>query len=101
MLEGFSASGFLVQSPCGPRKSGIPESVEMPAPVSTTIRRAASIQLRTVAIAALSSCIAQIVPAIESPLNRERRRGEDHLSGVEARGGRDRDVPRRAARAGG
>ena len=34
------------QAPCGPRKSGMPDSVEMPAPVSTTTRRAASIQVR-------------------------------------------------------
>src|SRR5688500_5664082 len=36
MLDIFSASGFFVHSPCGPRKSGIPESVEMPAPLNTT-----------------------------------------------------------------
>ena len=30
-------AGFLVHTPCGPRKSGMPDSVEMPAPVSTTI----------------------------------------------------------------
>src|SRR5215468_3538531 len=44
MVDIFSASGFLVHTPCGPRKSGMPESVEMPAPVSTTTRRASSIQ---------------------------------------------------------
>src|SRR5687768_5893023 len=44
MLDIFSASGFLVHTPWGPRKSGMPESVEMPAPVRTTTRRAASIQ---------------------------------------------------------
>src|SRR5437660_1023099 len=47
MLESFSASGFLVHTPCGPRKSGMPESVEMPAPVRTTMRRAAATQLLT------------------------------------------------------
>src|SRR5438445_586659 len=47
MLESFSASGFLVHTPCGPRKSGMPESVEMPAPVRTTMRPAASTQPRT------------------------------------------------------
>src|SRR5262249_46994299 len=41
MVASFSASGFFVQTPWGPRKSGIPDSVEMPAPVSATIRRAA------------------------------------------------------------
>ena len=34
MFEAFSAWGFLVQTPFGPRKSGMPESVEMPAPCS-------------------------------------------------------------------
>ena len=38
---GHRADGSLVHRPFGPRKSGIPESVEMPAPVSTTTRRAA------------------------------------------------------------
>src|SRR5215475_10505794 len=38
MVASFSASGFFVQTPFGPRKSGIPDSVEMPAPVSTTVR---------------------------------------------------------------
>src|SRR5215467_15642615 len=33
------APGFRVHSPCGPRKSGIPESVEIPAPVSTVTAR--------------------------------------------------------------
>src|SRR5688500_2122502 len=47
MFDIFSASGFFVHTPCGPRKSGIPESVEIPAPVSTTTRRAPSIQVRT------------------------------------------------------
>src|SRR5262245_43601974 len=50
MVDIFSASGFFVHTPCGPRKSGMPESVEMPAPVSTTTRFASSIQLRTVSI---------------------------------------------------
>ena len=37
MFEAFSASGFFVQTPLGPLKSGIPESVLIPAPVSITI----------------------------------------------------------------
>src|SRR5438067_12390906 len=44
MLDCFSASGFFVHTPCGPRKSGMPESVEMPAPVSATTRSASAIQ---------------------------------------------------------
>src|SRR3954470_975170 len=47
MVDIFSASGFLVHTPCGPRKSGMPESVEIPAPVRTTTRCASSIQLLT------------------------------------------------------
>src|SRR5262249_59279982 len=47
MFESFSASGFFVHTPCGPRKSGTPDSVEIPAPVSATTRDAASIQPRT------------------------------------------------------
>lgn len=44
MFDAFSAAGLRVQIPFGPRKSGIPESVEMPAPVSTTIRSAVAIR---------------------------------------------------------
>src|ERR1043165_9333377 len=47
MFDIFSAAGFLVHTPCGPRKSGMPESVEMPAPVSTTTRRACPTQVLT------------------------------------------------------
>src|ERR1035438_2661607 len=39
MSESFSAFGFRVHKPWGPRKSGIPDSVEMPAPVNATTRR--------------------------------------------------------------
>ena len=35
-------AGFFVHTPFGPRKSGMPESVEMPAPVSTVIRSASA-----------------------------------------------------------
>ncbi len=38
MWAAFSAAGSLVQRPCGPRKSWMPLSVLMPAPVSTTTR---------------------------------------------------------------
>ena len=37
-----SAFGFFVQTPFGPRKSGMPLSVEMPAPVRTATARASS-----------------------------------------------------------
>lgn len=45
MSDASSAPGFFVQSPSGPRKSGIPESVLTPAPVSTTIRDDSSTSL--------------------------------------------------------
>src|SRR4051812_22835753 len=38
MSDMCSAFGLSVQTPCGPRKSGMPESVEIPAPVSATTR---------------------------------------------------------------
>src|SRR6187402_2614310 len=41
-----SAFGLSVHTPCGPRKSGIPESVEIPAPVRATMRFAESISSR-------------------------------------------------------
>src|SRR6185295_2421478 len=47
MFDIFSACGFFVHTPCGPRKSGMPESVEMPAPVRATMRSAPAIQLLT------------------------------------------------------
>src|ERR687891_576462 len=47
MLLSRSARGSRVQTPCGPRKSGMPESVLMPAPVSATNRRASVTQRRT------------------------------------------------------
>src|SRR3972149_1250052 len=50
MFESFSALGFVVQTPCGPRKSGTPDSVEMPAPVKATIRVDADTQRRAKSI---------------------------------------------------
>src|SRR3954452_8242377 len=47
MFDSFSAFGSFVQTPCGPRKSGMPDSVEMPAPVRATMRVAAASQPRT------------------------------------------------------
>ena len=62
MWDARSAPGFFVQRPSGPRKSGMPESVEMPAPVSSTMRRAASTSDRASATArerSSWSCIAE------------------------------------------
>src|SRR5215471_13551205 len=39
MFDIRSAFGSFVQTPLGPLKSGMPDSVEMPAPVSATMRR--------------------------------------------------------------
>src|SRR5579885_1544261 len=58
MSESFSAIGFLVHTPLGPRKSGMPESVEMPAPVSTTTRSAPSTQARAVSRRSMAPMIA-------------------------------------------
>src|SRR4029077_288396 len=51
MFERRSAFGSLVHTPCGPRKSGMPDSVEIPAPVRATTRAAPSSQDRTSSIA--------------------------------------------------
>ena len=51
-----SAPGSRVHTPCGPRKSGMPESVEMPAPVRATTRATASIHSRTAEIRPSPSC---------------------------------------------
>src|SRR5213075_897137 len=75
MLDIFSASGFLVHRPCGPRKSGMPESVEMPAPVSTTMRRASSIQSRTWSITACSGHLD--LAAAPAQTGRETALGDD------------------------
>src|SRR6266849_1975860 len=50
MLESFSACGSFVHTPCGPRKSGSPDSVEMPAPVRITMCLASSTHVRMEAI---------------------------------------------------
>jgi hypothetical protein len=42
MCTSFIDSGFVVHTPFGPRKSGIPDSVLIPAPVSTAILSAAA-----------------------------------------------------------
>src|ERR1700738_5107155 len=55
MLERRSAFGFVVHTPCGPRKSGMPDSVEMPAPVSATTRAEASTQADTTSILSLTA----------------------------------------------
>src|SRR3954464_6249066 len=47
MLESRSAFGFVVHTPFGPRKSGMPDSVEIPAPVSATMRFDSTSQPRT------------------------------------------------------
>src|SRR6185436_13759342 len=77
MFDIFSASGFLVHSPCGPRKSGMPESVEMPAPVSTTTRRASSIQSRTWSITSRSGHLDLAAAAHPAHARRDTALGDD------------------------
>jgi hypothetical protein len=55
MFESRSAFGFLVQTPFGPRKSGMPDSVEIPAPVSATIRAAVAISREAAASRSLTA----------------------------------------------
>src|SRR6476661_4105245 len=68
MSDMRSAFGLRVHTPCGPRKSGMPESVEMPAPVRTTRRSASSISERALSIPAFMSreqCKYSNTPALE------------------------------------
>ena len=51
LSQSFSAPGFRVHTPLGPRKSGMPESVEMPAPVSTATARAPATREPAIAMA--------------------------------------------------
>src|SRR5437899_2389196 len=90
MFDIFSASGFFVHTPCGPRKSGIPESVEMPAPVSTTMRCASSIHVVTVSI------MGAILPrraADTSGDGADLARGRDPDAGDRHHAERDRQPP--------
>jgi hypothetical protein len=57
-----SASGSFVQTPSGPRKSAMPESVEMPAPVSATIRCDASTNPRARAMSVSVMAIHHFIP---------------------------------------
>src|SRR5712691_3003593 len=53
MFDSRSAFGFFVHTPLGPLKSGMPDSVEMPAPVNATIRAEAETSWRAVATGSL------------------------------------------------
>src|SRR4029079_15417295 len=84
MLDAFSAAGLRVHTPFGPRKSGMPESVEMPAPVSTTTRSAAAIAARADASSSVVTVSTSLIVADgEQPRHwadarpGERRRGVD------------------------
>src|SRR5581483_3938622 len=48
--DSLSARGSRVHTPCGPRKSGMPDSVDIPAPVSAMTREASLIHPRTTSI---------------------------------------------------
>src|SRR5207237_4415804 len=77
MLDCFSASGFFVHTPCGPRKSGMPESVEMPAPVSATTRSASAIQRCTSASKRLRHL--DLAATARAAERRQRALGHDDL----------------------
>ena len=53
MFTSFMVSGLVVHTPLGPRKSGMPDSVLMPAPVSTAIFSEAAAYPATLAMSAL------------------------------------------------
>src|SRR5215470_5474147 len=53
MFDMRSAFGSRVQTPLGPLKSGIPDSVEIPAPVSATIRLDAERRRRAISSGSL------------------------------------------------
>src|SRR6476469_1245414 len=63
MFDAFSSAGLRVHTPFGPRKSGIPESVEMPAPVSTTTRPAAAIAARAEASSSVVTVSTSLIVA--------------------------------------
>src|ERR1051325_3974424 len=82
MFDIFSASGFFVQTPCGPRKSGMPESVEMPAPVSTTTRSASATHFWTSRSKATASGFCgrrRERASADLEADRQRARGREHL----------------------
>ena len=60
--RGLLRRGVLRPDPCGPRKSGMPDSVEIPAPVRITIARASRSHVAMVSSAS-SSAIGSSVPA--------------------------------------
>src|ERR1044072_131547 len=71
MLESFSACGSFVHTPCGPRKSGIPDSVEMPAPGRITMRLASATHARTEAIGGSGELIFCLVSRHCAPAHEE------------------------------
>src|SRR5438034_11559528 len=67
MFDSLSAFGSLVQTPCGPRKSGMPDSVEIPAPVSATMRAEASTQRQTLSMLSLIALAPSVLrPAVQA-----------------------------------
>src|SRR5690242_3427417 len=76
MSESFSASGFFVHTPCGPRKSGMPDSVEMPAPVRATIRPASRTRRRTSSSVAMATLNNRHAGATEQRRGFEQRQSD-------------------------
>ncbi len=90
MLAVFSAAGFFVQTPSGPRKSGMPDSVEIPAPVRITIvsaSRSQSAIVSSASFAAMPSSVPSPVPRFgvssrgQDDANSRRNRGCDGVEG--------------------
>ena len=59
------AAGFLVHTPCGPLKSGMPESVEMPAPVRAMTRLPSATTARATSMAS-GTAMAGSMPDVEA-----------------------------------
>src|SRR4030088_744445 len=72
MSDSRAAFGLRVHTPFGPRKSGMPDSVEMPAPVSATMRVEADTRRQAAATRSLIAPVyagRQPSPARASPFS--------------------------------
>src|SRR5215467_1884390 len=72
MCERRSALGSFVQTPAGPRKSGIPESVEMPAPVRAMTWPASRIQPAMVVRSSVAGALTSVAVGLLCPGGGER-----------------------------
>src|SRR5258705_6059614 len=70
---------FFDQKPPGLRKSGMPDSVEMPAPVKTTARRAWAISLAR--SSDIRPCVSQMAEGMQVPMPSEGENDQDRERG--------------------